>query len=95
MIHCRGVIMMVINKGFTYQQFWDAVKEKLARNLACWELTEDQIEEYMDREENQIKGAYKNYAEDRYESVRNRVRTEEACFKSSVSSVAYCLEMCY
>ncbi len=58
-------------------------------------MTDEDVEKYMKSEEHQVKGAYDIYAEDYYESVRKGIRTEQDCFKSQVSTVSYCLEMCY
>lgn len=75
----------------SYQDFWDAVKENLKKNLSCWKLGDDDVEQFMRSEENEIKGGYDRY---RTGYLANG-RTDEACFKSAVSTVAMCLEYCY
>ena len=77
------------NRKYDYGQFREAVRERLGSILACYKLSPDELEKYMQAEESQIKGAFKNY-QDGCQTL-----TEEACFKAEVNGVSFCLEMCY
>ena len=74
-----------------YSAFYEAVKEGLELRLACYKLSDEEMEQYMREEERQIKGAYESYISDCCRGILK----EDAFFKASVSSVAFCLEMCY
>ena len=74
----------------SYAQFFDLVKKSLSRNLASYELTPEEIDQYMKTEEKQVQGAYKGYSQGCPDGM-----TWEAHLKSSVSGVAMCLEYCY
>ena len=80
---------MTANQKYTYEDFWTAVKKRLGTNLKAWELTDDQIENYMKQEENEIRNAFRSYQKG-CDSL-----TEDTCFKADVNGVAFCLEMCY
>ena len=75
----------------SYQDFRDAVKKRLEINLACWKLSEEDIEQFMRREEDEIKGGFDRYAN----GFLSNGRTDNACFDSGVNAVATCLEYCY
>lgn len=54
-------------------------------------LTEDDLEKYVQQEEDQIKGAYDGYLNPR----QNDTREDDVRFKVGAITIAYCLEMCY
>ena len=75
----------------SYEDFRDAVKEQLKDRLSAWELSDEDLEKYVQKEEDQIKSAYEAYTKPRL----NDDRTNEARFSSGVSTVSMCLEYCY
>ena len=75
----------------TYEKFRQLVKDKLRKNLAKWELSEEDLEKYMQQEEDQIKGAHNHYLNPR----ENDTRADDVRFDIGASTIAYCLEMCY
>ena len=77
--------------GRSYEDFRAAVKEQLKERLSAWDLSAADLEEYVRKEEDQIKSAYEAYTKPRL----NDDRTDEARFASGVSTVSMCLEYCY
>ena len=75
----------------TYEKFRRLVKDKLRKNLAAWDLSEEDLEKYMQQEEEQIKGAYNGYLN----PGERDTRADDARFDADASTIAYCLEMCY
>ena len=74
-----------------YSDFRELVKQKLSKNLAVWKLTDQQLEEYLQQEEEQVKRAYEGYLHPR----QNDDREDDVRFDIDASTIAYCLEMCY
>ena len=75
----------------SYELFYEAVKNDVSERLAGFELSEDELNDYLKKEESQIKGAYEEYITK--EDAKHL--TDEACFMSKVSTVSMCLEYCY
>ena len=75
----------------TYEKFRQLVKDKLRKNLAAWDLSEEDLEKYMQQEEEQIKGAYDDYLN----PDEGDTRADDVRFDVGASTIAYCLEMCY
>ena len=75
----------------TYEKFRQLVKDKLSENLATWDLSEEDLEKYVQQEEEQIKGAYDGYLNPR----ESDMRADDVRFDVDASTIAYCLEMCY
>ena len=76
----------------TYEQFYQDVKEQVKNRLACFDLSDQELDDYLKKEESQIAGAYWDLTNpgDEAEGM-----TPEANYKASVSTVAMCLEYCY
>lgn len=74
-----------------YSEFRNDVKEGLRESLAVWKLTDEQLEAYVQKEEDQIKDAYGYYLKPKETDTRD----EEARYASGVSTVSMCLEYCY
>ena len=73
----------------TFGEFWNAIKNDLMKSLACYDLTADEVEAYMQSEKEMIVGRYNQYCNG------NSYLKGDARFKADVSSASYCLEMCY
>jgi hypothetical protein len=76
----------------SYEKFFQDVKEDLKKHLACYELTDQEFDDYLKKEEGQIQGAYEDMIEENGEDAD---MTPEAHYKAAVSTISYCLEMCY
>lgn len=74
-----------------YDQFFAAVKENVSKSLACFEISDEELNDYLKREEEQIEGAYEEYVNK--EDAEHL--TDDACFAATVASVSMCLEYCY
>ena len=75
----------------TYDQFYETVREKLKKYLARFDITDEELDEYLKKEKVEIESGYEDYqTKEGCEHL-----TDEAAFKSCVSAVAFCLEMCY
>ena len=74
-----------------YAEFREKVKAELKKRLAVWELSEEDLEKYVQQEEEEIKGAYRGYLNPK----ENDTREDDIRFDTGVSTVAMCLEYCY
>ena len=81
-----------MNEKYSYEDFWKAVKDDLRSSLSAWNLSDEQIEEFMRREEDEIQNGFHRYRENIWVSEG---MTEDAKFKADVSAVGYCLYMLY
>ena len=77
--------------GHTYSEFRNLVKQKLGKNLSAWNLSDQQLEDYLKQEEDQVKGAYEGFLHPR----ANDDREEDVRFIVGAGTIAHCLEMCY
>ena len=75
----------------SYSDFRNDVKKQLKTRLSAQELSDDELEDYVLKEEEQIKSAYEAYTKPRL----NDNRDDEARYKSGVSTVSMCLEYCF
>lgn len=78
-------------QNYGYPEFREKVKEQMRTALSGWHLTDDEIEEYLKKEEQQIKDGYEEYLNPDPKDDRK----DDARFASKVSTVAMCLEYCY
>ena len=76
----------------SYEQFLKDVKASLKKGLACYEISDQELDDYLKSEENQVLGEYKDLLASDEE---NEGLSQDAIYKAAVSSIAYCLEMCY
>lgn len=76
----------------TYEKFFQDVKECVKNNLACYKLSDQELDDYLKKEEGQIRGAYDDMIEENGEDAD---MTPEVHYKASVNTISYCLEMCY
>ena len=74
-----------------YSDFRQAVKDQLKEGLSAWELSDEDLEKYVQQEDEQIMSAYEYYLHPKDTDKRD----PEARFKSGVSTVAMCLEYSY
>ena len=75
----------------SYAAFRQGVKDDLRGSLSAWKLSEEDLEKFVAQEEGQIKGAYEDFLNPR----PNDKREEGIRFKTGISTIAYCLQMCY
>ena len=75
----------------SYEAFRALVREDVKKRLACFELSDEDIDKFLNAEEDQIKGAYQAYAE----KDPDDMRSDEARFNGEASTVSMCLEYCY
>ena len=74
-----------------YPIFRQGVKNELRRGLSAWNLSEEELENYMKQEEQQIQDAFQSCAN----PWHNDDRPYEVRFKAAISTVVICLEYCY
>lgn len=75
----------------TYEAFYNSVWKEVKKRLSCFELTDEEVDNYIQKEEDQIKSAYSGFLR----KNANDARSDEARFVSAVNTVAMCLEYCY
>ena len=75
----------------TYDEFRRETKKRLRENLAAHNLSDEDLENYVQQEEDQVKGAYEGYLHPR----ENDTREDDVRFMMGASSIAMCLEYCY
>ena len=76
----------------TLEQFTNDVKAKLNTSLKCFNLTEEELDAFVDSEKETIEADYKSYQKG---FLRDDDLTDEAYYKSCVAGTAQCLELCY
>ena len=74
-----------------YSIFRQGVKDELRRWLSAWNLSEEELENYMRQEEQQIQDAFQSCAN----PLHNDNRPYEVRFKAEISTVSMCLAYCY
>ncbi len=80
-----------MESSHSYSEFRESVKANLKQALSVFKLSDDEIEKYVAQEEDEIKSGYEHFLnpsprDDRKEDVR---------FSTAISTVSYCLQMCY
>ena len=73
-------------------QFVNDVKADLKKALACYDLSEEDFEAYINSEMDTIDGRYKGYEDSK---GKDDDLNDEAFYKACVASTSYCLEMCF
>lgn len=75
----------------SYEAFRRLVREEMKGRLSRFDISEQELDAYLEKEEEQIKGAYKGYLN----PEENDTREDRVRFEVGASTVSMCLEYCY
>lgn len=74
-----------------YADFRNGVRDQLKNRFRAWEVSEEELEKFVDLNEGQVMDAYNAYLNPKPIDKRD----DEARFKSGISAVSMCLEYSY
>ena len=75
----------------SYEQFFKDVRESVKNRLARFGISEDELNKYLESEEDQIKSQYRHYSGDKPKNEMG----PDSYYSSCVEAVSMCLEYCY